>query len=94
MNVQQRDFLIEAEDARRVTSVAMADVVAALPASTTITPGDMARALNLTEETVRGYIQCGLLRAWRSPVKKTDGKSIYKIPRAEALDFIKRNLTA
>ena len=89
----QRDFFIEAQDAGRVTSVAMAAIVAALPSSTTVTPGDLARALNITEDTVRSYIQCGHLSAWRSPAKSKDGKSIYKIPRAEALNFIKQNLT-
>lgn len=93
MQATQRDFLLEAEDAKRVDSVAMAGIVASLPTTTTVTPGDLARALNMTEETVRGYIIQGLLRAWRSPTTATNGKPIYKIPRAEALDFIKRNLT-
>ena len=90
MKEQQRDFIIELEDAKKVDSVAMQEFVNNLPPATMLSPGDIASALNLQEETVRGYIEAGEIRAFKTPM---EGRTLYKIPRVEALAFFKRNFS-
>lgn len=90
MKEQQRDFLVELEDAKKVDSTAMQEFVNNLPASPMLSPVDVALALNLQVETVRGYIEAGEIRAFKTPM---EGRMLYKIPRCEALGFFKRHFS-
>ena len=93
MATSERDFFIEVEDAKRVTSRAMAAIVARLPASCALTPAELGEPLALSAEAIRGYIEDGSLVAIRTPPRHSGGKAVYRIPREEALAFIKKHLT-
>ena len=89
--MQQRDFIIEMEDAKQVDSLETAQFVAALPVKLWITTVDYALAAGISEETVRGFIEQGVLPAKTAGVAQRDGRNKYLIARARAIQFFKSN---
>lgn len=83
----QRDFLVEMEDCKQVTSVEMQTVVNRLPAAEMLSPQDVASALNVTVSTIYGLIQTGRMSALN--VATTNRRPHYRLPRASVLRYIK-----
>ena len=89
--MQQRDFILEMEDAKQVDSLETAQFVAALPVKAWISTVDYALAAGISEETVRGFIESGGLPAKPAGVAQRDGRNKYLIARARAIQFFKHN---
>ncbi len=89
-NPNQRDFLIELEDARHVDSVELQAFLDRIPAKTELSTSDVCSALNVSEPTVYGLIQSGQLRA-RNQGTKPDGKPNYRIPRVSLIVYYKKS---
>ena len=84
MKEQQRDFLVELEDAKRFepTDLEVAQFVKGLPAAEWLTTVDYALAAGISDATVRAYIEEGRL------IARLEG-NVYKIARARAIQFFK-----
>ena len=93
MAVQQRDFLTELEDAKRVSSVEMQAIVNRLPANDLLTVKDIALALNGPDVTIYALIDEGKLKTIniRTGRGKTD-KPYYRVFRVSVLNYIKQNI--
>lgn len=94
MPAQERDFLVELEDARRVTSIEMQAIVNRLPSAELIPVADVALALNISKMSVYAMIQAGDLRAVNYRGARGNGlKASYRVVRVSVLEYIKNHLT-
>ena len=85
--LQQRDMLVELDDAKTVDSVEVQDVVNALPASPLLSVADVAGALNRSSEYVRGLVDSGELKKLPGLGKVRD---TYQISRVSVIQYLKR----
>ena len=85
--IQQRDMLVELEDAKTVDSVEVQDVVNALPASPLLSVADVAGALNRSCEYVRGLVDSGELKKLPGLGKVRD---TYQISRVSVIQYLKK----
>lgn len=85
--IQQRDMLVELEDAKHIDSVEVQDVVNALPASPLLTVSDVAGALNRSTEFVRGLVEAGELKKLPGRGKERD---TYQISRISVIQYLKK----
>ena len=85
--IQQRDMLVELEDAKHIDSVEVQDVVNALPASPLLTVADVAAALNRSVEYVRGLVDSGELKKLPGQGKVREN---YQISRVSVIQYLKR----
>lgn len=84
---QQRDMLVELDDAKQIDSVEVQDVVNALPASPLLSVADVAGALNRSSEYVRGLVDSGELKKLPGLGKVRD---TYQISRVSVIQYLKR----
>lgn len=85
--IQQRDMLVELDDAKHVDSVEVQDVVNALPASPLLSVADVASALNRSSEYVRGLVDAGELKKLPGRGKIRD---TYQISRVSVIQYLKK----
>ena len=85
--LQQRDMLVELDDAKHIDSVEVQDVVNALPASPLLSVADVAGALNRSSEYVRGLVDSGELKKLPGLGKVRD---TYQISRVSVIKYLKR----
>ena len=85
--IQQRDMLVELDDAKHIDSVEVQDVVNALPASPLLTVADVACALNRSSEYVRGLVDSGELKKLPGLGKVRD---TYQISRVSVIQYLKK----
>ena len=85
--IQQRDMLVELDDAKQIDSVEVQDVVNALPASPLLTVADVAGALNRSSEYVRGLVDSGELKKLPGQGKVREN---YQISRVSVIQYLKR----
>ena len=85
--IQQRDMLVELDDAKQIDSVEVQDVVNALPASPLLTVADVAGALNRSVEYVRGLVDSGELKKLPGQGKVREN---YQISRVSVIQYLKR----
>ena len=84
--LQQRDMLVELDDAKHIDSVEVQDVVNALPASPLLSVADVAGALNRSSEYVRGLVDSGELKKLPGLGKVRD---TYQISRVSVIQYLK-----
>ena len=90
---QQRDFLTELEDAKRISSVEMQAIVNRLPANDLLTVSDVASALSVSAVTVYAMLDSGELKAMNiQSGRGSSGKPYYRIIRISVLNYIKKHL--
>lgn len=85
--IQQRDMLVELDDAKHIDSVEVQDVVNALPASPLLSVADVAGALNRSSEYVRGLVDSGELKKLPGLGKVREN---YQISRVSVIQYLKR----
>ena len=85
--IQQRDMLVELDDAKHIDSVEVQDVVNALPASPLLSVADVAGALNRSSEYVRGLVDSGELKKLPGLGKVRD---TYQISRVSVIKYLKK----
>ena len=86
--IQQRDMLVELDDAKHIDSVEVQDVVNALPASPLLSVADVAGALNRSSEYVRGLVDSGELKKLPGLGKVREN---YQISRVSVIQYLKRS---
>ena len=85
--IQQRDMLVELEDAKAIDSVEVQDIVNRLPASPLLSVADVAGALNRSSEYVRGLVDSGELKKLPGLGKVREN---YQISRVSVIQYLKR----
>ena len=90
---QQRDFITELEDAKRISSVEMQAIVNRLPANDLLSVADVAAAFAVSDVTIRSMIESGALKVMniQSGRGKT-AKPYYRVVRISVLNYIKKHL--
>ena len=75
METSQPDLFVEADERKKPVSAYAAELIRKLPKGFSLSVADIANAFEISNETVRGYIDEGLLRRVRGPIKKSKKKS-------------------
>ena len=76
---QQPDLFVEADERKKPVSAYAAELIRKLPKGFSLSVMDIANAFEISPETVRGYIEEGILRRVRGPITKDKAKK--KKPR-------------
>ena len=87
MDVSQPDLFVEADERKKPVSVKAAELIRVLPRGLNLSVVDIANAWGISSETVRAYIDEGLLsRHGGLGKKRASGKILY----LEACDLANR----
>ena len=76
---EQPDLFVEADERKKPVSAYAAELIRKLPKGFSLSVMDIANAFEISPETVRGYIEEGILRRVRGPITKDKAKK--KNPR-------------
>lgn len=71
---QQPDLFVEADERKKPVSAYAAELIRKLPKGFSLSVMDIANAFEISPETVRGYIEEGILRRVRGPITKDKAK--------------------
>ena len=78
METSQPDLFVEADERKKPVSAYAAELIRKLPKGFSLSVADIANAFEISNETVRGYIDEGLLRRVRGHGKEREtGKILY-----------------
>ena len=72
---QQPDLFVEADERKKPVSAYAAELIRKLPKGFSLSVMDIANAFEISPETVRGYIEEGILRRVRGPITKDKAKN-------------------
>ena len=74
MPSEQPDLFVEADKRKKPVSAYAAELIRKLPKGFSLSVADIANAFEISNETVRGYIDEGILRRVRGPITKERAK--------------------
>ena len=74
METSQPDLFVEADERKKPVSAYAAELIRKLPKGFSLSVMDIANAFEISPETVRGYIDEGILRRVRGPITKERAK--------------------
>ena len=74
MDASQPDLFVEADERKKPVSAYAAELIRKLPKGFSLSVMDIANAFEISPETVRGYIEEGILRRVRGPITTDKAK--------------------